>query len=93
MIKELTLEELLKIVSGTLVQNGPAFPIQHISTDSRKILSGRNTLFIALEGSKYDGHHFVTAVYQAGVRHFILKEGHLPKTELPEANKIGRAHV
>jgi len=86
MITKLTLEELLKIVPGTLVQNGSAAPIQHISTDSRKILSGRNTLFIALEGSKYDGHHFVTAVYQAGVRHFILKEGHLPKTELPEAN-------
>ena len=88
MIKELTLEELLKIVSGTLVQNGPAIPIQHISTDSRKILSGRGTLFIALEGSKYDGHEFVTAVYQAGVRHFILKEGRLPKTELPEANML-----
>lgn len=88
MIKELTLEELLKIVPGTLVQNGSEVPIHHISTDSRKILSGRGTLFIALEGSKYDGHEFITSVYQAGVRHFILKGGRLPHIELAEANII-----
>src|SRR5690606_31448419 len=54
--------------------------------DSRKILSGRESLFIPLEGNKYDGHDFVISAYDAGVRHFILKEGRLPQLELPEAN-------
>ena len=86
MIRELTLEELLEIVPGTVAQTQSKASINHIVTDSRKILSGRESLFIPLEGNKYDGHDFVMSAYDAGVRHFILKEGRLPQLELPEAN-------
>ena len=86
MIRELTLEELTTIVPGTWVQHRSSAAINHIITDSRKILPGQNSLFIALEGSKYDGHDFVARAYQAGVRYYILKDGHYPGSELPEAN-------
>lgn len=88
MIKELTLQELLKIVPGTLVQNQSGATINHVVTDSRKILSGKGSLFIALQGNKYDGHDFVESAYHFGVRHFIVKEGRLPQIELPEANLL-----
>lgn len=85
MIKELILEEILQIISGRLVQRGSTGAINHITTDSRKIISGKDSLYIALEGSKYNGHDFVSAVYQEGIRYFILKEGHLPQEEFPDA--------
>src|SRR5690554_4058588 len=86
MINTLTLKELLKIVSGKLVQDGSIASIDHIVTDSRKIITGPSSLFIALEGYKYDGHAFVASAYQSGVRNFILNESRLSVDELPEAN-------
>lgn len=86
MIRELTIEELATMVPGTLVQHRSSATINHIITDSRKILFGPNSLFLALEGNKYDGHDFASTAYQAGVRHFIVREGRLPGLDLPEAN-------
>ena len=86
MIRDLTIEELLTIVPGTLEQHRSSTTINHIITDSRKILSGKNSLFIALEGNKYDGHDFAATAYQAGVRHFILRDGRVRQGNLPDAN-------
>lgn len=86
MILNLTIEELITIIPGKLTQHRSSATINHIITDSRKILAGQNSLFLGLEGSKYDGHDFVLSAYQAGVRHFILKEGRFLPDELPEAN-------
>ena len=52
----LTIEEVLKATGGKLLQgNGNAF-FQGISTDSRTV--GEGELFIALKGSRFDGHHY-----------------------------------
>src|SRR5690606_32822182 len=86
MIKELSLEELIQIIPGKLIRKGSKNIVSDIVTDSRKIISGNSSLFIALKGFKFDGHAFVATAYQLGVRTFILNEGYLQPEELPEAN-------
>ena len=86
MINELSLEELIQIIPGKLIRKGSKNIVSDIVTDSRKIISGNSSLFIALKGFKFDGHAFVATAYQLGVRNFILNEGYLQPEELPEAN-------
>lgn len=54
--------------------------IDQIAIDSRRIDSS-HTLFVALEGSNHDGHHFVKAALENGARYVLVKnewpEGHL----------------
>lgn len=51
-----TLGEILKAVSGVLLQQGSHEYCTGVNTDTRTISSGE--LFIALQGNTFDGHHF-----------------------------------
>ena len=48
--------------------------ITNVSYDTRKIHSGASSLFFALNGSFRDGHSFIEAAYQKGVRHFVVSK-------------------
>jgi UDP-N-acetylmuramoyl-tripeptide--D-alanyl-D-alanine ligase len=52
----LTVEEVLKVTGGNLIQGGGNTLFQGVSTDSRTIAEG--DLFIALKGPRFDGHHY-----------------------------------
>jgi UDP-N-acetylmuramoyl-tripeptide--D-alanyl-D-alanine ligase len=52
----LTLEEVLKVTRGSLIQGGTNTSFRGVSTDSRTVAEG--DLFIALKGSRFDGHHY-----------------------------------
>jgi Alr-MurF fusion protein len=54
--------------------SAPTLDIQHISTDSRDISQPTETLFFALKSEKRDGHFFLHAAYQNGVRAFVISE-------------------
>src|SRR5690606_29037319 len=69
-------KEISNYMNGKIIQSGNNILMDHVVTDSRQILSGNNSLFIALNGLKYDGHDFVTSAYNLGVRNFIVKEGY-----------------
>lgn len=86
MIKAFDINELLNFTNGRLVQQKNSFSIEQITIDSRKIVIGRNSLFIALQGLKVDGHAFLASAYSAGVRNFIVNENQLPQGILQEAN-------
>lgn len=54
-------------------------PVRYIAYDSRKISFGGQTVFVALDHGHRDGHDFVQAAYDKGVRSFIVsKKIHLP---------------
>ncbi|MEX2593054.1 MAG: bifunctional UDP-N-acetylmuramoyl-tripeptide:D-alanyl-D-alanine ligase/alanine racemase [Anditalea sp.] len=86
MLKAFKLDELLKIVPGKMFQKGNSLTIEHIAIDSRKIVSGSSSLYIALPGFKFDGHAFITSAYDLGVRNFIINEDQLPDLQFPDAN-------
>lgn len=52
-----TLGEILKAVSGVLLQQGSHEYCTGVNTDTRTISPGE--LFIALQGNTFDGHHFL----------------------------------
>jgi len=49
-------------------------PVRFLAYDTRKILHPKETLFVALNSGKRDGHQFVQAAYDRGVRFFILEK-------------------
>ncbi len=52
----LTIEEVLTVTRGNLVQGGGKTSFQGVSTDSRTVAEG--DLFIALKGPRFDGHQY-----------------------------------
>ncbi|EPR66120.1 Mur ligase family protein [Cyclobacterium qasimii] len=52
--------------------NSDNIMLLNVVIDSRKIQSGNNTLFVALDGSRYAGWEFASDAYDKGVRNFIL---------------------
>ncbi|HEY4150020.1 MAG TPA: bifunctional UDP-N-acetylmuramoyl-tripeptide:D-alanyl-D-alanine ligase/alanine racemase [Chitinophagaceae bacterium] len=81
------IEDILKIVKGHWLQQAGEVTIEHLLTDSRKVLFPSSSLFFALKGARRDGHSFLHEVYEKGVRNFIVSD---PETvELPaDANII-----
>lgn len=80
-----TLQAIADAVGGTLI--GPAnaglWSVDRISIDSRSSLGGERTLFAALAGPRHDGHTYIEALYQQGVRCFLVNRDHA--TARPDA--------
>jgi alanine racemase len=63
-----------------------------ILIDSRKLIFPAQSIFFAIKGRLTDGHHFISTLYEQGVRHFVLSEA--PNLETyPEANFIVTPNV
>lgn len=65
-----SIEEIAQILE--IEQPKISSKIAVIEFDSRRILSGNQTLFIALEGNFRDGHDFISDAYQKGVRNYLI---------------------
>ena len=63
----------------------PEACFEHICTDSRRIAFPAKSIFFALIGRRFDGHHFIHDVYQGGVREFIISKP-LDLSDFPDAN-------
>lgn len=61
--------EILEVEKPTISSE-----IAVIEFDSRRIIFGEKTLFIALEGNFRDGHDFIEEAYQKGVRTFLISQ-------------------
>ncbi|MCM1029394.1 MAG: alanine racemase [Pseudoflavonifractor sp.] len=64
----------------------PERPIEQLLTDSRSLLRPENTLFFALTTPSGDGHRYIHALYDMGVRAFVVT--HIPDEPMPEASFI-----
>jgi len=67
----LTIEEVLGATGGKLLQ-GSGNVFQGISTDSRAIAAGE--LFIALRGSRFDGHHYALEALEKKAGGVLIEE-------------------
>lgn len=67
-----TLGEILKAVSGVLLQQGSHEYCTGVNTDTRTISHGE--LFIALQGNTFDGHHFLNDACINGASMVIISE-------------------
>ncbi|MGA2316920.1 MAG: UDP-N-acetylmuramoyl-tripeptide--D-alanyl-D-alanine ligase [Thermodesulfobacteriota bacterium] len=68
----LTIEEVLRATGGKLLQGKENAFFQGISTDSRTIAEGE--LFIALKGSRFDGHHYALGALEKKAGGVLIEE-------------------
>ncbi len=69
-----TINRIAQMMHGKPAGDGKENIIDHILTDSRKLVFPERTLFFALEGSRRDGHLFIADLYQKGVRGFVVNK-------------------
>jgi alanine racemase len=65
----------------------PDATIQHICIDSRKAAWQPNSIFLALQGARIDGHRYIQDAWNQGVRNFLVRDD-VSQTSLPEGNYI-----
>ncbi len=83
-----TIHDISAILNGTFIENHTsATPIQHLLTDSRKIVSAPSSLFFAIKGDRRNGHEFIDDLYQAGVRNFVVSDPNVT-SKYPDCNFI-----
>lgn len=71
MTTNLTVSE---IINAQVLHKGSEYPISYLSTDSRTIVSGIETLFFALVTSGNNGHNYIRNAYDKGVRSFVISD-------------------
>ncbi|MBD0352226.1 MAG: UDP-N-acetylmuramoyl-tripeptide--D-alanyl-D-alanine ligase, partial [Flavisolibacter sp.] len=69
-----SIQNICRIVNGSLLQQAADMPIVHLVHDSRTITFGASSLFFALKTVHRDGHLFIQDAYKKGVRNFIVSE-------------------
>ncbi|UCS94400.1 bifunctional UDP-N-acetylmuramoyl-tripeptide:D-alanyl-D-alanine ligase/alanine racemase [Echinicola marina] len=74
MIKAITAQTLPSIINGQFIQEKNDLTIKEVLTDSRKIISGKETVFVALKGFKVNGQDYLEDAYRLGVRNFVVQE-------------------
>lgn len=82
-----TIEQVLKMIRGTLLQKGNDKPVEHLLQDSRKLAFPESSIFFAIKGTRRDGHDYIDDLYQKGVRHFVIS-GNVEPLRYPEGNFI-----
>jgi Alr-MurF fusion protein len=82
-----SIEHISKIVNGAFIHFHQNDDIEHLLTDSRKLIFPSTTLFFALHGARRNGNKFVDELYKKGVRNFVVND--ITDASLyPEANII-----
>lgn len=62
----------------------PHTSIEHLLTDSRRLVHAPTTLFFALDGVVKNGNQFIPQLYSTGVRNFVVAA--LPESKFSDAN-------
>lgn len=82
----LSLEDIVKAVSGEVLIKGNKFDWQYVSTDTRKI--EEKAIFIALKGERFNGNEYVDTASQKGAYICIVDEVHFKKEEIKDYTTI-----
>lgn len=67
------IRELIKAVSGKIIQGDQDFLISRISIDSRTLIPG--DLFFAIVGPSFDGHDFIIEAFNKGAMGAVVCKG------------------
>jgi alanine racemase len=70
----ITLRDLALILNQRLPDNLPADELDKLVVDSRLVFYPERTLFIALEGTRVSGTHYIDELYERGVRVFLVQK-------------------
>lgn len=65
--------QLAQITGGTPFGEGGS--VREFAFDSRSLVLGGNIMFVAFKGSAHNGHNYIGALVERGVRYFIVEQG------------------
>src|SRR4030095_13744984 len=69
-----SIDIIARMMNGKLVPSPAHSTIDHLLTDSRKLVYPSTYVFVSLKGPRRDGHIFIPELYGKGVRHFVISE-------------------
>ncbi|NRB46140.1 MAG: bifunctional UDP-N-acetylmuramoyl-tripeptide:D-alanyl-D-alanine ligase/alanine racemase [Saprospiraceae bacterium] len=70
-----TTHQIAEVVGGVIRPSHAAdLAVGHITHDSRRIPRTPDQLFVALHGPRHDGHGYITAAYESGIRAFLVDQ-------------------
>jgi len=67
------IENIATLTGGTVIGRGD-IEVSRMLVDSRTTSVSPSFLFVALEGTRHNGHGFVTSLYDRGIRAFLVSE-------------------
>lgn len=82
MMQSLSIEQLVNLLQAKAEGFSEGFLIAQVAIDSRNILQPDQSLFVALNGAKFDGHDFVEEVFEKGVRVYLVRNEYKPDPSL-----------
>jgi UDP-N-acetylmuramoyl-tripeptide--D-alanyl-D-alanine ligase len=93
-MKPLTIQQIRQVVGGTALSALPADlpPITAVCTDTRRM--EKSSLFVALPGERFDGHHFIPQAAAGGAIAALVErtpEDVLPNVQLIQVPDTRRA--
>jgi len=68
------LNVLANITKGEILANNHSGDILHYLTDSRKLINPANTIFVAIQGDRHDGHEYILSLFHKGVSYFLVEK-------------------
>ena len=78
-------EDLTAILKAKSFIRNKDILIKTILSDSRKLSDINHALFFALKARR-DGHSFIPAIYEAGLRSFVISDSEFDTEAYPDAN-------
>ena len=82
-----TIEQIAKILKAEYLAAAPAAIVSRLLTDSRSLTIPEETLFFAIRTKHGDGHRYIPALHDRGVRNFVVEDEGIAK-EFPDSNFI-----
>ncbi len=82
-----SVEHISRIIQGSFRNFYRDDGIEHLLSDSRKLIFPETTLFFSLKGPRRDGRLFIEELYQRGVRNFVLHQDD-PAVSYEDANVV-----
>ena len=81
-----SIEQLANFCSAEFEGVNAKTQISHLIIDSRKAKDFSKHLFIAIKGSRHDGHNFIKDLYRRGCRNFLISQPNFNTYDYPEGN-------
>lgn len=77
---------ITQIISATTLHQGKDAAMEHILTDSRKLLFPKTSIFFAMNGQGRQGNDFIESLYAKGVRNFVVDKNFNEAKKYCDAN-------
>ncbi|MDR0763811.1 MAG: bifunctional UDP-N-acetylmuramoyl-tripeptide:D-alanyl-D-alanine ligase/alanine racemase [Bacteroidales bacterium] len=73
--------------NASIAHDAQSGKVRYLLTDSRRLQNPENTLFVALQTKKDDGHKYIGELYEKGVRFFLVQHDDftLPSITAPQS--------